>query len=281
MFADDFDSPWGSMPSVPLCLPQEDIESLARLPRPLQLEGPKIYQPKAKADADNEARPQLKSSMLKDIVQLRYGGAVKSEAAVPASSRASSSGREANCALRRSTAEVCAAVGFQQSTENALQILTDVAAEYLRNLCRKLAAERESELLNCSGNGFPDIVERVFVECGIPSVLALQTYVMQDVVKVRNSLVKDASAWANSKEQFFDENGSTPIFLINTTSEDIPEIHFPSSEEGEMSLEHSTPQLETGMQMLQSLEQGVASATDQHDISAESPQFKRRRIVDE
>lgn len=43
----------------------------------------------------------------------------------------------------------------------------------------------------------------------------------------------------------------------------IPEIHFPSSEEGDggssgpptLSLDHNAPQIETGLQMLQSLEQ--------------------------
>ena len=44
---------------------------------------------------------------------------------------------------------------------------------------------------------------------------------------------------------------------------DVPEIHFPSSEEGDngssgpptLTLDHNAPQIETGLQMLQSLEQ--------------------------
>jgi hypothetical protein len=40
-----------------------------------------------------------------------------------------------------------------------------------------------------------------------------------------------------------------------SNNDNIPEIHFPSSEDGTYTFDHNTPQMEHGMQMLQSLEQ--------------------------
>ena len=54
--------------------------------------------------------------------------------------------------------------------------------------------------------------------------------------------------------------GATAVYVVGSNdSNDVPEIHFPASEEGGDSVVSAMmldqPQLETGLQMLQSLEQ--------------------------
>ena len=60
--------------------------------------------------------------------------------------------------------------------------------------------------------------------------------------------------------QFNRPQGATAVYVLGSNdSNDVPEIHFPASEEGGDSVVSAMmldqPQLETGLQMLQSLEQ--------------------------
>ncbi len=108
----------------------------------------------------------------------------------------------------------------------------------------------------------------------MPSVTGLQRYYEDEVVQLHNQLVEDvkrhrrestvtsAAATPSCGVSVGEDGlGSVPVYLVGSAGDDnIPEIHFPSSEEGVggavLSLEHATPQLDAGMQMLQSLEQG-------------------------
>ncbi len=102
------------------------------------------------------------------------------------------------------------------------------------------------------------------------SVTRLQSYYEDEVLQLQNHLVEQVRKMVQEQQlqqqqQASSASGDLPMMYLGASGDDnIPEIHFPSSEEGEsassaaavLSLEHATPQLDAGMQMLQSLEQG-------------------------
>jgi len=172
---------------------------------------------------------------------------------------------EADARLRRSCAEVLAAVGYSSASERALQVMADVTTDSLRALCRSLrsAIERSAD---GKGSGFADPLERALTECHLASAAGIKRYVEEELLGLHSSLIKRyhthaatvPSPLASSSVLTTGPPSSAPqMYHLISSGEDVPEIHFPSSEEGElMSLDHATPQLETGLQMLQSLEQG-------------------------
>ena len=142
------------------------------------------------------------------------------------------------------------------------QVLTDLTADFLTRFSQRLSAEKDESLKTGTTGGFPDILERILTEFKINSVLGIRDYYENDVLGRYKSILEEA--------KILNQNGgvagagSAPMYLLNSAEEDnIPEIHFPSSEEGDVSLDHSTSQLETGLQMLQSLEQQQGSLSSQ------------------
>lgn len=175
--------------------------------------------------------------------------------------------KQAHSSLRKSVAAVTAFHGFDQSTDQALDVLTDATSHYLAKFCSLLRAARDKELVSHSKNGFPDLVCRAYEEMGIGSILNIRSYYKNAIIGRHKAIGETAEALAfechhldevPSSSHFSVENG-----LLLEDPDNIPEIHFPSSEEGEngmsgpptLSLDHNAPQIETGLQMLQSLEQ--------------------------
>lgn len=112
-------------------------------------------------------------------------------------------------------------------------------------------------------------MDRVYRELGLPNVLGLLSFYDRDVVQFYKSLIEDCSTnFDNStpspsgpSPRLSTTSDGVPSFYVGSQEGDVPEIHFPSSEEGEINLDHATSQLETGLQMLQSLEQGSLGST--------------------
>lgn len=168
--------------------------------------------------------------------------------------------------LHQSVAATCAFVGFDLSTDSALDVLTDVTADYLNRFCSILRSARDNELSGGGDRGFADILSRAYTEMGVGnSLLDIRSFYKNSVVGRHGAIVNECqSALVECKDAFeaaetVVENGT------NLTDDDnIPEIHFPSSEEGDngssvpptLTLDHNAPQIEPGLQMLQSLEQG-------------------------
>lgn len=77
--------------------------------------------------------------------------------------------------LYQSVATILAHAGFESAQESVLETLTDLVHEHYLRLFRKLrvAVDREARL---GASPFPDVVEQVFHEVGIGSVLALQHF---------------------------------------------------------------------------------------------------------
>ena len=72
-------------------------------------------------------------------------------------------------------ATVLAHAGFESAQESVLETLTDLVHEHYLRISRMLrvAVDREARL---GVSPFPDVVEQVFHEVGVGSVLALQRF---------------------------------------------------------------------------------------------------------
>lgn len=77
--------------------------------------------------------------------------------------------------LYQSIATILAHAGFECANESVLETLTDIAHEYCLKFTKLLrfAVDREGRL---GQTPFPDVMEQVFHEVGIGSVLSLQKF---------------------------------------------------------------------------------------------------------
>ena len=140
----------------------------------------------------------------------------------------------------------------------------------MQQFCQMLRLSRDNQLLGNS-TGFADIMERTYRDMNLGSILDLRDFYSNFVVGRYKAIRKECKSLIEKCHNLEDGStlnvgiGSSGAFTPNVSSVDnasvdnIPEIHFPSSEEGDtiitFSLDHHTPQMETGLQMLQSLEQ--------------------------
>jgi len=179
-------------------------------------------------------------------------------AATPVANIGPSAARQS---LYRSVATLVAHTGYHTANSIAMEVLTDAVGQYLQTLCRKLreAVDRELEAAPDAATGFPDTVERVMRELGLETVLVLQDYYEDGVVRYHDGVVAACQEVTEKyKEELPEWNNGSVVGGQFSDHDDIPEMHFPSSEEqdgeGGLMLDHATPQLDAGMQMLQSLE---------------------------
>ncbi|XP_040563544.1 STAGA complex 65 subunit gamma [Lepeophtheirus salmonis] len=186
--------------------------------------------------------------------------------------------------LHKSVATICAFVGYETASLGALDLLTDVVAEYLRTFTKLLRDSRDRECLYEQSMGFPDSLERICYDMNIGSVLQIQRYYEDSVIKYYKNILKE---W--KKRKTASSSSSTTILVGSNSAEiilgedDIPEIHFPSGEE--CTGDHATPQYETGLQVLQSLEQAGVMIPNEDPVESIglSPgnNRKRRRTEDQ
>ena len=154
---------------------------------------------------------------------------------------------------KKAVAAIVAFHGYDYSTDQALDVLSDATGQYLTKFCTLLRQARDKELLTKSKNGFPDIVCRVYSEMGLGSILNILKY-QNSIIAKHKSIGETAEALAfechhlDTEVQNIMENGS---ILMSEDGADVPEIHFPSSEEGEngssgpptLTLDHNAPQI--------------------------------------
>merc|ERR1719312_1527596 len=138
--------------------------------------------------------------------------------------------------LKQAVIQVSAHTGYHTTSSCALDLLTDATSAYLDTFSKRLRACLDQ------GDYYEDSV--------IKRHSRLSKTVKDLTEKYAAELPGDAGSWGQ---------------------DDIPEMHFPSSDEGAggetYSLDHATPTLDVGMQMLQSLE---ASGDLDTPMSAES-----------
>ncbi len=344
---------WGEMPeskSDNRRLSAAERELLAKNPRPLTLEGPRIHQPRllepstSTASVKSEFPPPNPCNLAEGYVthgmrlmsyaselqRIKDAALARRERGMPPltepippmpsliapntnpvhlgpfTSRESTrplistdpipavNSRTARRALKKSVAALCAFHGFDLATDSSLDVLTvmsqirivhktsrpklrilfilqDAAGQYLEKFCRLLRAARDNELIQGNNCGFPDPVCRVYDEIGIGSILNVRTYYQNVIVNRHKAIAETVESLAHECQNL-DEVPTFSVGENGSLEDNIPEIHFPSSEEGDngssgpptLSLDHNAPQIETGLQMLQSLEQGAYGNLDSH-----------------
>jgi len=165
--------------------------------------------------------------------------------------------------LRKSVINLAAHAGFHSSNNSAIEVLTDSVAAYLTTFTKRMRAcfDQELERAPTESDGWSDVIERVANELGVRSntrgsvqttILAVGDYYEDTVIKRHTRLCKEVK---DMTEKYAAE---LPGDASSWGQDDIPEMHFPSSDEGaggeNYNLDHATPTLDVGMQMLQSLE---------------------------
>lgn len=115
--------------------------------------------------------------------------------------------------LYQSVATVLAHAGFESAQESVLETLTDLVHEhYLRfTQLLRVAVDREARL---GATPFPDVVEQVFHEVGIGSMLALQRF-WQVRIKDYHSYMQQVRGFAGFSLFFYfqQQKGITVFFL--------------------------------------------------------------------
>ena len=191
--------------------------------------------------------------------------------------------------LEDSVIKLSAHAGYQTANNSAVMLLTDATSQYLKTFCTMLRRELDTRL-EAAPTDSPgwDAMEKVCVEmkvgtAGMEShrftVLALADYYRDSVISRQARLLKEVKQLTRQYEAGTSTWGQ----------DDIPQMHFPSSEEGtgveQYNYDHATPTgLDVGMQMLQSLEAGgdlVETPSPGYNVDLDSPspsQTKKRRI---
>ncbi|XP_020285256.1 STAGA complex 65 subunit gamma-like isoform X2 [Pseudomyrmex gracilis] len=155
--------------------------------------------------------------------------------------------------LRHAVITLLAHIGFETSSDVAVETLTDVADHFLRRMTLLLKAATERK-----DNGFPDAAERVLLETGVGGVAALHEYYQEYVLKFEENMKKKVEEMlekqriefnacnkvldeAKLKFEELDEFGNV-YREVPTLQLLDPEMGFPQS-------------LDAGFQMLYNLEQ--------------------------
>ncbi|XP_071442162.1 STAGA complex 65 subunit gamma isoform X2 [Hetaerina americana] len=160
--------------------------------------------------------------------------------------------------LRKVIATLLAHIGFETTTASVLEVLCDICSEYLQKMTKlmRVAADREAMT---GTSGFPDIMERVFHEMGIGSVCSMHSFYQSRVIMYHARMVHTCQLldeeYQTLRRSLCKDEESLLRAKIDEDEDNVPEIHFPAYGEGEGDVGMLQPSLETGFQMLQSLEQ--------------------------
>uniref|UniRef100_A0A1B6CZM6 Bromodomain associated domain-containing protein n=2 Tax=Clastoptera arizonana TaxID=38151 RepID=A0A1B6CZM6_9HEMI len=166
--------------------------------------------------------------------------------------------------LYKSVAALVAHAGFDSAMECTLQVLVDIVEDYIKRFTSFLRIAVDREEVN-GNTGFPDVMERVFFDMRIGSVLEVHKYYQSKVLnrleEVKISCKRDLETCNKLQEKKLYLARKSPDNQLRlkqeiVDEEDIPEIHFPAMGDGD-GVDELQPSLEPGFQMLHSLEQEV------------------------
>ncbi|XP_020719130.1 STAGA complex 65 subunit gamma-like isoform X2 [Bombus terrestris] len=150
--------------------------------------------------------------------------------------------------LKHAVITLLAHIGFEKSSNIAIETLTDIANHFLRRMTLLMKAAYEQR-----DHGFPDILERVLVETGIGGVAALHDYYQEYVLKFENNMKKKVEAMMEKQRMVLDEAANKLQFEeldeFGNVYREVPTLQLLDPEMG------FPPSLDAGFQMLYSLEQ--------------------------
>ncbi|XP_073725588.1 STAGA complex 65 subunit gamma-like [Misgurnus anguillicaudatus] len=149
--------------------------------------------------------------------------------------------------LYQSVATVLAHVGFESANESVLETLTDLVHEHYLRLTKllRVAVDREA----CQGSTpFPDVVEQVFHEVGIGSVLALRRFWQVRIKDYHSYMVQVSKELSEEYERLVNpESALEESKPLKVKEEPVSDITFPLSEELEVDLPSGDQTLPTGV----------------------------------
>ncbi|KAL6428046.1 hypothetical protein ACFW04_008432 [Cataglyphis niger] len=160
--------------------------------------------------------------------------------------------------LRYAVTVLLAHIGFENSSDIAIETLTDVADHFLRRmtLLLKVATEQRD-------HGFPDSVERVLLETGIGGVTALHDYYQEYVIKFEDNIRKQVEETIERQKMVLDEATSKLQFEeldeFGNVYREVPTLQLLDPEKGFPS------SLDAGFQMLYSLEQDELNSMEMEE----------------
>lgn len=149
--------------------------------------------------------------------------------------------------LYQSVATVLAHAGFETAQESVLETLTDLVHEHYLRLTRllRVAVDREARL---GATPFPDVVEQVFHEVGIGSVLALQRFWQTRIKDYHSYMLQVSSELSAEYERVVNPQkaleDSKPMRVKEEPLGDVP---FPVSEQPEADLASGDQALPMGV----------------------------------
>ncbi|XP_036449992.1 STAGA complex 65 subunit gamma [Colossoma macropomum] len=149
--------------------------------------------------------------------------------------------------LYQSVATVLAHAGFESANESVLETLTDLVHEHYLRLTRllRVAVDREARL---GSTPFPDVVEQVFHEVGIGSVLALQRFWQVRIKDYHSYMLQVSKELSEEYERLVNpEKALEDSKPLKVKEEPISDIAFPLSEEPEADLASGDQALPIGV----------------------------------
>ncbi|KAK3099569.1 hypothetical protein FSP39_006377 [Pinctada imbricata] len=139
--------------------------------------------------------------------------------------------------LKKSTAIICAHLGFDTCSEITMDTLSDVMHEYFQELCKHLrTAAHHALLTGCSG--FPDIVEKTFHEMGIGSVTSLNEFYHTRVLNYKINMESTCQNLMSEYEKLIQpslikQQDPDNVPVIRIKEEPSSEIQFPVLDEND------------------------------------------------
>lgn len=176
--------------------------------------------------------------------------------------------------LRYAVTVLLAHIGFENSSDIAIETLIDIADHFLRRmtLLLKVATEKRD-------HGFPDAVERVLLETGVGGVTALHDYYQEYVLKFEENMRKQVEEMMEKQRMVLDEAASKLKFEeldeFGNVYREVPTLQLLDPEKG------FPPSLNAGFQMLYSLEQDELNSmeVEEEEVNvSDSPNTGQRSI---
>lgn len=177
--------------------------------------------------------------------------------------------------LRHAVTTLLAHIGFESSSNIAIETLTDIMDHFLRRmtLLLKVAVEQKDD-------GFPDAVERVLLETGVGGVRALYDYYQEYVLKFEENMKWKVEEMLERQRIVLDEAASKLQFEeldeFGNAYREVPTLQLLDPEMG------FPPSLDAGFQMLYSLEQDELNSleVEEEEVNvSDSPNVGQRSEV--
>ncbi|KAJ3613524.1 hypothetical protein NHX12_019771 [Muraenolepis orangiensis] len=150
--------------------------------------------------------------------------------------------------LYQSVATVLAHAGFQSAQESVLETLTDLVHEHYLRLSGllRVAVDREARV---GASPFPDVVEQVFHEAGVGSVLSLQRFWQVRIKDYHSYMLQVSKDLSEEYERLVNpEKALDDSKPPRIKEEPMSDISFPVSEEPEAGPASGDQALPVGVQ---------------------------------